>query len=220
MSVIPLKHEGDNPTVVSTHQDFQKLGGVEGRTLLIEGLDPAQLNPQREDSNVSYDLRVGPRYKDHRTQVEKEIPKEGEIKLRPGSALIIRTEEYVHLPRSMYGAISPKVTLVQMGLPHTYSKVDPGYHGHLLVTLFNLGETVVKLKRLDRFCALTIFDVAPGAILYTKPGKSIPGELAKPPRLKSLFNWAMEHPNLIQAGAIFLLTVVNVVLFMLSCRHR
>jgi deoxycytidine triphosphate deaminase len=177
MTVIPLKTEGPNRTVVQSQEDFN----VEGNAVLIAGLDLAQLNEQGA-SNTSYDLRVGKQYRDHTEPHPKDIPDTGSITLYPGSAFIIQTEELVHLPRRMYGIIAPKVGLLQDGLSTTFSKIDPGYPGPLLVTLFNLGQTTRTLKRKERFCAFTLFEVAPGARLYEKGAKQITAQLAKQPR--------------------------------------
>ena len=50
----------------------------------------------------------------------------------------------------MAGAIST----CQEGLLNTSSKIDPGYHGNLLVTMFNLSKNTRTLKSGDRFCTM------------------------------------------------------------------
>jgi dCTP deaminase len=174
MSVIPLTTNGAERTVVQTQQDFD----IEGDAVLIMELDASQLHEERA-SNVSYDLRIGKKYRDHREAEPREIPENGVITLYPGSALIIQTEEYIHLPRRLFGTIAPKVKLLENGLSTTFSKVDPGYYGHLLITLFNLGQTVRKLRRGDKFCALTLFKVAAGARLYEKGPQQLAARLGR-----------------------------------------
>lgn len=174
MSVIPLTTDGADRTVVQSQQDFE----IEGEAVLIMELDVAQLNEERA-SNVSYDLRVGKKYRDHRKGEPTEIPQDGVITLYPGSALIIETEEYIHLPRRLFGIIAPKVKLLENGLSTTFSKVDPGYYGHLLITLFNLGQTVRELRRGSKFCALTLFKVGAGARLYEKGPQQLPARLGR-----------------------------------------
>jgi dCTP deaminase len=180
MSVIPLLTAGPNPTVIQDPANFEPLG----TTVLILDLEEAQLSDERA-ANTSYDLRVGSKYRDHRDKNinVKEVAKTGGIvTLRPGSALIIQTEEYLHLPSQMYGTIAPKVSLLELGLSSTFSKVDPGYFGHLLITLFNLGKTTVTLHRGERFCALTLYNVGPGVQIYKKGPKEITAAPAKQPR--------------------------------------
>lgn len=173
MSIVPLLTNGDR-TVVSRREDYHAGGGANGDALLLLDMDPEQLTG--ESSNASYDLHVGKEYRDHRNTGKRELPPGDEIVLYPGAAVIIQTEEWIHLPRKFFALLVPKVGLLQRGLSNTMSKVDPGYDGHLLVTLFNLGKTTVKLKRGVPFCSLCVLRVDGGATLYEKPGKSITGE--------------------------------------------
>jgi dCTP deaminase len=168
VSVIPLIIDGSAATVVEKQTDFD----VEGAAVLIRNLDRAQLT-DTDTSNVSYDLRVGNKYRSHLEKDPREIRDEGTITLHPGSALIIETAEYVHLPRRMFGIIAPKVSLLQQGLSTTFSKVDPGYDGHLIITLFNLGQTTCELKKGQGFCAFSVIYVGEGAELYEQPAQQL-----------------------------------------------
>ena len=180
VSVIPLVVSGANRTVVVNQREFD----TARRAVLLQGAEIAQFT-EAGTSNVSYDLRIGERYRDHKERTVKQLSEPGEITLKPRAAFIIETAEYLQLPVMMYGSIAPKVSLLQRGLSTTYSKVDPGYRGHLLVTLFNLGETTVTLQRGQRFCALTILDVSEGARLYDKEPKQLDTQLAGEPRRKA-----------------------------------
>jgi len=170
MAVIPLVRQH---TIVETEAAYNQVGGDNGNAAWIQNLDPSQLNAA--GSNVSYDLRVGAEYKDHREPGKKDLPTGSDIQLLPGAAVIIETEESVRLPRSMFGYIVPKVSLLQKGLSNTMSKVDPGYNGHLLVTLFNLGKQIETIQRKQPFCALTLLQVLEGANLYGGSAKKIEG---------------------------------------------
>ncbi len=142
--------------------------------MLIEGFDSGQFASEGE-TNVSYDLRVGGEYRDHREMGKTELPASGVISLLPGGAVIIETEELICLPKAMFGHVVPKVSLLQQGISNTSSKVDPGYRGRLLITVFNLGKKSVQLRRGDRFCALYVLDVRAGAQPYGKEEKRIVG---------------------------------------------
>ena len=103
MSVVPLTSGGEHPTVVQTQTQVD----LEGDAVLIQNLDVTQL-AETNSSNASYDLRIGRQCRDHREENVRDIPESGVIKLRPGSALIIQTEESIHLPRRRNGTIARK----------------------------------------------------------------------------------------------------------------
>lgn len=177
MSVVPLL-TANHPTLAPTREDFVAAGGTDGNTLLILNMDTEQLLGR--SSNVSYDLRIGEEYKEHRDIQKHALLADRKLTIRPGEAVIIQTEEYVHLPRTLFALVVPKVGLLQKGLSNTMSKVDPGYEGHLLVTLFNLGRETVELKRRAAFCSLCVLRVDEGARLYEKPGKNIAADPKRP----------------------------------------
>jgi len=183
MSVVPLRL---GVSVVDNEDGFQAAGGFEGNAALIFNLDAPQLSGK--SSNVSYDLRVGSEYKGHRDAEKTELPEDGELVLHPGNAVLIQSEEVVFLPRNLFGYVVPKVSLLQQGITNTLSKVDPGYNGPLIVTLFNLSKADFHLKRRDHFCSIVLHTVGEGALLYNKPGKRITGNPREPwwPTVK---NW-------------------------------
>lgn len=168
MSVIPLTIDTADRTVVDDAADFI----ISGRRIFIQDLDKARLkiSHDNKNSNVCYDLRVGPRYRGYRAgrMTTLTLKKGQRLTIPPRSAVIIRTKERLRLPTTMYGIVTPKVTLLQKGISNTFSKVDPGYDGPLLVTLFNLGKIARRLEYEEPFCGLTILEVAQGATAYRK----------------------------------------------------
>jgi dCTP deaminase len=191
MSVVPLKF---GESVVDSEDAFQKASGFEGNALLIFNLDKTQLTGT--SSNVSYDLRVGNEYRGHRDADKTELTDKGELVLHPGNAVLIQSEEVLFVPRTLFGYVVPKVGLLQRGVTNTLSKVDPGYNGPLIVTLFNLGKNDLCLKRNDAFCSIVLHTVAEGADLYNKPGKRITGNSREPwwPRFN---NWIEANKTLL-----------------------
>ena len=175
MSIVPLKL---GETIVATQDAFEAGTGFEGKALLMFNLEQGQLSDT--SSNVSYDLRVGSEYRGHRDAEKTELPDDGVLVLDPGNAMLIQSEEVVFLPRNLFGYVVPKVTLLQQGITNTLSKVDPGYNGPLIVTLFNLGKNPLRLKRRDRYCSIVFHTVGDGATLYNKAGKRISGDPKQP----------------------------------------
>jgi dCTP deaminase len=88
----------------------------------------------------------------------------------------VQTLEHVYVPKFRFGYVVPKVSLLQKGISNTSSKVDPGYEGRLLVTVFNLGKKTETLHRGETFCTIAFHDVANlGIRLYGKGAKRIEG---------------------------------------------
>jgi dCTP deaminase len=196
MSVVPLKL---GASVVDSEDAFQAASGFEGNALLIFNVDKTQLDGT--SSNVSYDLRVGSEYRGHRDADKTELTDKGKLVLHPGNAVLIQSEEVLFVPRSLFGYVVPKVSLLQKGVTNTLSKVDPGYNGPLIVTLFNLGKNDLCLKRHDSFCSIVLHTVADGATLYNKPGKRITGNPREP--------WWPRFNNWIDANKTVLTLVVS-----------
>jgi dCTP deaminase len=173
--IVPFRTDGDGATVVGTSAAFDAAGGLGGNAVLIRPLDAQQLAPESGNSNVSYDLRVGDQYRDHRERGAQRLSEGQKLRLLPGMAVIFETLEEVHLPLRMFGLVVPKVSLGQSGVTVTGSKVDPGYHGHLLITTFNLGKETITLKHGDVIGSLCLMRVEEGGRAYEKSAKHLSG---------------------------------------------
>ena len=175
MGLIPLILEGTDRTVVADRSEFYAQGGIDSGLICIEHLEDRQLRSDR-DTNASYDLCVVSEYRDHRDAGKWSLGERETIELPPGAAVIIRTREWVHFSKSTFGHVVPKVSLLQQGLSNTASKVDPGYSGFLLITVFNLGKRTVRLEAGTPFCSLYVLRVGQGVRPYTKDPKEIEGQ--------------------------------------------
>lgn len=219
MSVIPLVV---GRTVATTEAQFDGARGRQGQTLLIRNFDDTQLSANAP--NLSYELRVGSEYKDHRDGSKWPVTREEPITLLPGAAVIIETEESLHMPKGMFGYIVPKVTLLQKGLSNTLSKVDAGYNGPLLVTIFNLGKNKEDLHLHEQFCALVVHDVGAGALLYEKGAKKLVGPNRKRNLRQRIRNWleanpATVHVILIIATALLAIATVGLATVEIHLSH-
>jgi deoxycytidine triphosphate deaminase len=218
MSVIPLVL---GQTVVTTKEEFGQSGAREGSALLIQHFDEEQL--VTGFPNLSYDLRIGAVYKDHRDGGRRDLADNGSIILLPGGAIVIETEEDLHVPRGMFGYIVPRVKWLQEGVSNTLSKVDSGYNGHLLVTLFNLGRKTATIPRKERFCSLVVHsvDTVPDSYLYDKDEKRITGPLYEGSAWQNARNLIEAHPatvTLILAVVSLALTAVTTALWIADLR--
>jgi deoxycytidine triphosphate deaminase len=140
--------------------------------ILIEGLTPKQLQDS-SNSDIAYDLRVGREYRILTQRKTKVLGQADHFDLKPGQSALIETEEWLHLPTGAFGLVVSKVSRVQEGMSNISTKVDPGYHGHLIVTVTNNGRRPIVFKRLHPFCSITFLVVDPPARAYAKPGKAI-----------------------------------------------
>lgn len=217
MSIIPLIIEGKNRNVVESRIEFENAGGLDGKVILIQELDRDQLLSPT-NTNASYDLRVGCEYRDHRDVGKRDIPQDGIVELLPGTAVIIESEEVVHFPKSAFGHIVPKVSLLQKGISNTSSKVDPGYNGKLLITIFNLGKKTIQLRRGEHFCTLYILQVLEGVRPYDKPSKRIVGEAKKQTwqRLRDLVEINSAFVMVVLIITTLILTIVQIVQFFVT----
>jgi len=159
MSLIALTTDPDptvgSPSVLTSSAGFDP----DGAAIRIQNADGEQLKSGSQHCNAGYDLRVGPLFRDHRNPRWQTLGSNDKIYMLPGTAVIIQTEELVEFPKKCFGEIFPKVTLLDNGIANITSKVDPGFHGHLRITVFNHGKQTVPLSRGDQFCSLNVFDV-------------------------------------------------------------
>ena len=171
MVVVPFSTSPPYQSVVFAPDAFS----LDAPAVLIVNPDMGQLSNSATDCNASYDLRVGDKFKDHRDATIQELKDGDEIELLPGNAVIIQTEEWVKFPRRLFGQILPRVSLLQLEIANTPSKVDPGYTGHLLITTFNHGKRTETLRRGHPFCSLHLLTVEDGVRPYNRESKQITG---------------------------------------------
>lgn len=205
MSVVPwIEHT----TFVRSQMDFSAGDGVFGSRILVSNFDENQL--KGDETNACYDLRVGSRYRDHRKSDVFDVGEQ--FTLLAGTAVIVETEEEFHFPQSRFGYVVPKVGMLQDGVSNTMSKVDPGYHGPLLITIFNLGKKDVPIKRRQSICALVVHDVKDGIVPYDKPPKYLPGRRVRAKLLRKLVDELDAHPARATVAAAILGSAMTLVL--------
>ena len=131
-------------------------------------------------------------YKDHRDDLRRELRDDGIITLLPGGAVVIETEESLHMPSRLFGYIVPRVKWLQQGVSNTLSKVDSGDNGKLFVTLFNPGKNTVPIHRKEGFCSVVVHDVGKGVHWYEGNPKTTAGAGAAEPIWTRVWNQVTE----------------------------
>ncbi len=169
MGMIPFERRGEAPTIVNSSEHFSP----SGMKVLIRNWDESFDDRIKTEGNASYDLRVGSQYRDHRDDLAIGLSENAEFKIRAGTAVIIQTLEEVQFPNNVFGLILAKVSILQKGLTNTATKIDPGFRGKLLITVFNLGRVDVSLKYGDKFCSLQLVQTTRPFVPYDRVNRTI-----------------------------------------------
>jgi deoxycytidine triphosphate deaminase len=84
--------------------------------------------------------------------------KEGEgFNLKPGDTVIIKTREYIEMPKNVGGLISSKLPLVSFGISHVSTTLDPTFQGYLAITMTNVGGYNIQFDFGDPIAYATLF---------------------------------------------------------------
>jgi dCTP deaminase len=72
------------------------------------------------------------------------------VTIRPGDYVLLTTYEYLTMPRDLLGFITLRYTFKKHGLMNVSGfHVDPGFHGRLVFSVFNVGTNDVVLRFLE-----------------------------------------------------------------------
>ena len=87
-----------------------------------------------------------------------DIAKQGGLEFGPGDFVIGKTAEWVRLSERLSGRIEGRSRLARLGIGvHiTAPKIDPGFHNHITLEIFNLGKTRVRLTSGMTICTLLV----------------------------------------------------------------
>jgi dCTP deaminase len=147
---------------------------IETRELIIEPI--LDWEKQVTEEPVSVSLRLDNYFGEFRTAKKEFIDlkepgaehvefreiefKEGYV-IHPGKLVLAQSFEWVALPSRLVGVLDGRSSLGRFGLVvhATAGWVDPGFRGHLVFELINLGEMPVKLYPLVRIARLALFKV-------------------------------------------------------------
>jgi len=138
---------------MSILSDIEIKEAIKNKELVIEDFSETLLQP------ASYDLRVGKKALKSAIE-EKESPlvdleKEKVLRVGTGEFIEILTYERLELSNSVSGRIGIKSYFTRKGIiPFTGAKIDPGFRGNLVVSLFNTGPRIIVMKYGEPFCTI------------------------------------------------------------------
>ena len=104
-------------------------------------------NHPKKINCAAYELRVGKEAFISGENRLIDLKKEKYIAIEPGMFASLLTYESMEIPKDLVGFISLKFSLKSKGLVNISGfHVDPGFKGHLIFTVFNLGPNTITLR--------------------------------------------------------------------------
>lgn len=176
---------------VITDKDFR--ANKEYQTCIIpfveENLTPAGI-----------DLTIGGRCYNVTTGDEIDLDRGEVLKIQHGDFAHVWTAERIKMPDNWFGMIYAKVSLAYRGLTHFGTKIDPGFNNHLLLTFRNDGNNVIELRKGDRICNVSFFEIStPQKTYEPRELKIIVERLERPTSL----SYALRDEDLARLGKFY-----------------
>lgn len=137
---------------MSVMSDKEILDALEKGELVISEFDKKLLQ------SASYDLRLGRRVLKSTTDGESpivDLEKERVLQIGTGEFVEVITLEKLELPSNICGRIGIRSYFTRKGLIFfSGPQVDPGFKGHLVISLFNTGPRPIIMKYGEPFCTI------------------------------------------------------------------
>ena len=132
-------------------------------------------------SGASYDLRLG---KEVFITPEKEpkLLKDNQVlMIESGQFAVLMTHEYLTIPQDLLGFITIRFTYKSKGLINISGfHVDPGFEGHLVFSVYNIGPTTVALRQGDKVFSVFFAKIYPPTTIDER--KALFNKISKIPR--------------------------------------
>jgi deoxycytidine triphosphate deaminase len=140
----------------------RKWSEIPERGFIIEPFDPLNLTP------FSYDLSIGNEAFSCRLEKRSSFPVEGNKEnpsywISPGETVIVKTEEYIALPKHFSATVWPRFNFVREGIFQSMVKIDPTWYGQLGVALTNLSPAKYPIWRGKHFATLILYELGEGS---------------------------------------------------------
>ena len=133
-------------------------GLLRSRRLVIKPLGKKQVQPASVDLRLAGEMLIlkGEEIDFDAEQAYEKI-KGGEVVLPPKTHVLVRSIEYVELPKDIGGMTKLRSSLSRIGVIFNNAGwVDPGFKGTLTLSVFNSNSCPVKIKSGTRFAQLIL----------------------------------------------------------------
>lgn len=123
--------------------------------LLIWPYDSNRLGP------CSYELTVGSEYVSlHDPYNPKQVSNGQSILIGPSETVLILTEEFLALPKTLMGIVIPRARMIFEGTAINASRIDPTWYGKLLIGITNHANFPISIQRGETFCTTYFMEVS------------------------------------------------------------
>lgn len=138
---------------VISGETIEKL--IESGELIVEPLDKECLQPASIDLRVGGQVMKSPILNERGKVVD--LVKEKRAEILPGQFAAVLTLEKLALPRNICGRMGLRSSYARRGLISFHgTQVDPGFSGHLVVPLVNMGPEPITLEYGKPFSTLEL----------------------------------------------------------------
>jgi dCTP deaminase len=130
---------------------------LKSKKLVIEPLDPGQIQPASVDLRISDEILIAKGEEIDFENPEYEKIQRNEIVLPPKTHVLVRTMERVELPNDVGGMVKLRSSLSRIGVMlNNAGWVDPGFRGTLTLSVFNPNDSPLKIRGGTRFFQLVL----------------------------------------------------------------
>ena len=115
---------------------------------------------EKNFDSLGYDLSVGEVHVVTQGKLEKFKKPDCGLIVYPGDTLVVRSEEQVTLPSTVFAMGAPKMKLLVAGLWGHGGKTDPGYSGNLTLCFHHVGSEPVTITKFQSIFHLSFFQIS------------------------------------------------------------
>lgn len=92
------------------------------------------------------------------------------LDIHSNSMVLVRSVEYIRMPRSVLGIVLGKSTYARLGLVANITPLEPEWEGYLTIELSNTTPLAVRVYALEGIAQLLFFEGEPCEVSYADRG--------------------------------------------------